>query len=145
MKLLKKLIFLFIFSLFLYDFLSSLSSFFILLSSSESSHFPFFFPFFFFLSLSLCLSISLSLLFSPPRPLPLRSAVAVEFGLTNEVNWWRSHVSFGSFFFFFFFSFFGCGFHVIVGGGGVWLIPCDLGCINGVDSSLHFFFLIVLC
>ena len=26
-----------------------------------------------------------------------------------------------------------------MGGGGVGLIPCDLGCINGVDSSLHFF------
>ena len=26
------------------------------------------------------------------------------------------------------------------GGGGVGLIPRDLGCINGVDSSLHFFF-----
>ena len=37
------------------------------------------------------------------------------------------------------------GFHVIVGGGGVGLIPCDLGCINGVDLSLHFFFLRVLC
>ena len=41
---------------------------------------------------------------------------------------------FGQFFFFFL----GCGFCVIVGGGGVGLIPCDLGCINGVDSSLHF-------
>ena len=41
--------------------------------------------------------------------------------------------------------FFGCGFHVIVGGGGVGLIPCDLGCINGVDLFLHFFFLRVLC
>ena len=30
---------------------------------------------------------------------------------------------------------------MIVGGGGVRLIPCDLDCINGVDSSLHFFFL----
>ena len=39
----------------------------------------------------------------------------------------------------FFFFFWGCGFRVIVGGGGVRLIPCDLGCINGVDSS-HFFF-----
>ena len=29
---------------------------------------------------------------------------------------------------------------MIVGGGGVGLIPCDFGCINGVDSSLHFFF-----
>ena len=37
-----------------------------------------------------------------------------------------------------------CGFHVIVGDGGVGLIPYDLGCINGVDSSLHFFFLKVL-
>ena len=34
----------------------------------------------------------------------------------------------------------GCGFHVIVGDGGVGLIPCDLGCINGVDSSLHLLF-----
>ena len=58
----------------------------------------------------------------------------MEFGLTNEVDWWRSHVSFGGFVF-------SCGFHVIVGGGGVGLIPCDLGCINGVDSSLHFYFL----
>ena len=40
--------------------------------------------------------------------------------------------------------FLGCGFHVIVGGGGVVFIPCDLGCINGVDSSLHFRFR-VLC
>ena len=30
---------------------------------------------------------------------------------------------------------------MIVGGAGVRLIPCDLGYINGVDSSLHFFFL----
>ena len=73
------------------------------------------------------------MLFSPPRSLPLRSAVAVEFGLTDEVDWWRSHVSLARFFF-------GCEFHVIVGGGGVRLFPCDLGCINGVDSSLHFFF-----
>ena len=37
---------------------------------------------------------------------------------------------FGQFFFFFG----GCGFHMIVGDdGGVGLIPCDLGCINGVD------------
>ena len=37
---------------------------------------------------------------------------------------------------------------MIVGGGGVGLIPCDFGCINGVDSSLHFLFFIffrVLC
>ena len=34
---------------------------------------------------------------------------------------------------------------MIVGGGGVGLIPCDLGCINGVDLSLHFFFFRVLC
>ena len=27
-----------------------------------------------------------------------------------------------------------------MGGGGVGLIQCDLGCINGVDSPLHFFF-----
>ena len=38
----------------------------------------------------------------------------------------------------FFFVFWGCGFRVIVGGGGVGLIPCDLGCINGVYSSLYF-------
>ena len=44
------------------------------------------------------------------------------------------------------FFFFGFGFHVIVGGGGVRSNPCDLGCINGVDSSLHFFFFeVVLC
>ena len=42
---------------------------------------------------------------------------------------------FGQFFFFFL----GCGFRVIVGGGGVGSIPYDLGCINGVESSLHFF------
>ena len=29
---------------------------------------------------------------------------------------------------------------MIVGGGGVGLIPCDFGCINRVESSLHFFF-----
>ena len=29
---------------------------------------------------------------------------------------------------------------MIMGGGGVGLILCDLGCINGIDSSLHFFF-----
>ena len=29
---------------------------------------------------------------------------------------------------------------IVGGGGGVGLIPRDLGCINGVDSSLHFFF-----
>ena len=28
---------------------------------------------------------------------------------------------------------------MIVGGGGVESIPYDLGCINGVESSLHFF------
>ena len=49
---------------------------------------------------------------------------------------------FGLLFFFFFSS---CGFHVIMGGDGVRLIPCDLGCINGVDLSLHFFFLRFLC
>ena len=38
------------------------------------------------------------------------------------------------------FFFLGYGFCVIVGGAGVRLIPCDLGYINGVDSSLHFFF-----
>ena len=42
---------------------------------------------------------------------------------------------FGQFFFFFL----GCGFRVIVGGGGVGSIPYNLGCINGVESSLHFF------
>ena len=26
-------------------------------------------------------------------------------------------------------------------GGGVELIPCDLGCINGADSSIYLFFL----
>ena len=49
----------------------------------------------------------------------------------------RFAMSSGGFFFFFF--------HVIVGGGGVGLIPCDLGCINGVDSSLHFFFFLEFC
>ena len=44
---------------------------------------------------------------------------------------------FGPFFFFLLSS---CGFHVILGGGGVGLIPCDFCCINGVDSSLHLFF-----
>ena len=40
----------------------------------------------------------------------------------------------------FFFFFLGCRFSVIVGDdGGVGLIPCDLGCINGVDSSLYLF------
>ena len=29
---------------------------------------------------------------------------------------------------------------MILGNGGVELISCDLGYINGVDSSLHFFF-----
>ena len=44
-----------------------------------------------------------------------------------------------------FFFFLGCGFGVIVGDdGGVGLIPCDLGCINGVDSSLHLLFFILL-
>ena len=46
------------------------------------------------------------------------------------------------------FFFLGYGFCVIVGGAGVRLIPCDLGYINGVDSSLHFFFFFffrVLC
>ena len=71
----------------------TLSSFFLLLSSPESSPLPFF-PFFFFVSL--CASVSLFfyfpchtlyfLFFSPPRPLPLRSAIVVEFGLTDEVN-----------------------------------------------------------
>ena len=42
------------------------------------------------------------------------------------------------------FFFFFCGFHVIVGGGGVGLIPCDLGCINGVDSSLHIYIYIYI-
>ena len=70
--------------------LLSLSSFFLLLSSLESS--PLLPPF--FLSLSLCfyfiffrlITLSLSLLFSPPRRLPLRSAVAVEFSLIDEVD-----------------------------------------------------------
>ena len=44
-------------------------------------------------------------------------------------------VGLGSFFFFFL----GYGFRVIVGGGRVGSIPYDLGCINGVESSLHFF------
>ena len=149
----------FFFSLFLYHFLSSLSfflrhslllcqlsSFFYssLFSNLQNLHLSLLFFFFFsllflffvtpllYVFFFFSLSHSLFLLFSLPRPLPLRSAVAVEFGLTDEVNWWRSHLSLG----FFFFPP-GCGFHVIVGGGGVGLIPCDLGCINGVDSSLH--------
>ena len=51
-------------------------------------------------------------------------------------------VGLGSFFFFFWL---GCGFYVIMGDGKVGLIPCDLDCINGVDSSLHFSFFRVLC
>ena len=118
---------LFIFSLFLYDSLSfssfflhhSLhlchtlflysSSFFSKIFTSPSSSSTFFFLvtfsvplclFFFFFQ---CHSLSLFLLFSPPRPLPLRLAVAMEFDLTDEVKWWRSHVSlvcvdFGDFF-----------------------------------------------
>ena len=34
---------------------------------------------------------------------------------------------------------------IVGGGGGVGLVPYDLGCINEVDSSLHFFFIGVLC
>ena len=34
---------------------------------------------------------------------------------------------------------------MILGGGGVGLIPCDLGCINGVNSSLQFFFFFESC
>ena len=42
--------------------------------------------------------------------------------------------------------FLGYGFHVIVGdGGGVELIPCDLGCINGADFISLFIFFRVLC
>ena len=44
-----------------------------------------------------------------------------------------------------FFFFWGCGFYVIMGDGKVGLIPCELDCINGVDSSLHFSFFRVLC
>ena len=50
--------------------------------------------------------------------------------------WWRAVLVYGGGFGHFFFL--GCGFRVIVGGGGVRLIPCDLGCINGVYSSLYF-------
>ena len=42
---------------------------------------------------------------------------------------------FGQFFFFFWFWI-----RCDCGGGGVGLVSCDLGYINGVDSSLHFFF-----
>ena len=50
-------------------------------------------------------------------------------GCTGGYVWWWQAVlvysgGFGLFFL-------GCGFRVIVGGGGVGLIPCDLGCING--------------
>ena len=45
----------------------------------------------------------------------------------------------------FFFFFLGCGFYVIMGDGKVGLIPCDLDCINGVDSSIHFFFFLEFC
>ena len=114
-KMLKNKIIFYSFSLFLYDFLSSLSFFitffllsfpfffflspplpstsvtlssffFLLLYSLESSSLFFFFlfPVTFFAPLSL--SLSLTFLFSPPRLLPLRSAVAVEFNLTDEVN-----------------------------------------------------------
>ena len=34
---------------------------------------------------------------------------------------------------------------MIVGDGGVGLIPCDLGCINGVDSSLYFVYFLEFC
>ena len=73
----------FLFSLLLYFSRTSTSPFFLFL---------FFFPFFPFLSLSLrllylfffpCHSLS-AFFFSPPRPLLLRSAVAVEFNLTDE-------------------------------------------------------------
>ena len=74
--------------------------FFSLLQSPKSSPLPsFLFLFFLFfsffpslrtsVSFFFPLSHSLFLLFSLPRPLPLRLAVAVEFGLTDEVNWWR--------------------------------------------------------
>ena len=103
--------------------------------SSENSPFfflSFFFPFFLFYhflfahspSLSLffffSLSVSLSVFFfSPPRPLPLRSATTVEFGLAREfsltdevvaVEIWRSLILISLCFFFFF----DYGFHVIV-------------------------------
>ena len=72
--------------------------FFLLISSQESSPLPFSFSFSFFLFF-FSLSLSLSLLFSPPRSLPLRLAITMEFSLTNEVDWWRSHVSWPFFFF----------------------------------------------
>ena len=61
-------------------------------------------------------------------------------GCTCGCGWWWWAVlayggGLGQFFFFL-----GYGFCVIVGGAGVRLIPCDLGYINGVDSSLHCFF-----
>ena len=135
--------FLFIFSLFFYDFsffsfllfssffLWNLRLFFIfchflfLFSSSFFSRI-FTSPFFFFgHSLSLCFFLRLDrchwdwpLPWSLASPMRSTSGDACKFHLL--------------------FFFFGCGFHVIVGGGGVGLISCDLGCINGVDSSLHF-------
>ena len=42
--------------------------------------------------------------------------------------WWQAVLMYSGGFGLFFL---GCGFRVIVGGGGVGLIPCDLGCING--------------
>ena len=47
------------------------------------------------------------------------------------VWWWQAVLVYSGGFGLFFFFFLGCGFRVIVGGGGVGLIPCDLGCING--------------
>ena len=81
-------------------------------SSSEISPLPFSFLFSitFFAPLSLSLSLRLDHCHWD-RPSPWSLA------------WWRSYVSLASFFFFFW---------------GLW-IPCDLGCINRVDSSLHFF------
>ena len=100
---------------------------FLLLSFSRTSTSPlfflsFFFPFFLFYhflfahspSLSLFffffpVTLPLCLFFSPPRPLPLRSATAVEFGLAKEfsltdevvaVEIWRSLILISLCFFF---------------------------------------------
>ena len=106
-----------------------------LLLSPEASPLCFFFFLFsfslffsFFLSLSLRLSVSsfffyyvtlsLSLLFSPPRLLQLRSAVAMEFGLTIACK-------FGLFIFIFFIR---CCWWMWVCAGGGYQCCCGSGC-----------------
>ena len=85
------------------------------------SFFFFLFSFFFFLFLS-------------------AFSIAIEISRCHGVwpHWWgwlvEMHASLVGFFFLVVDS-------MWLGGGGVGLIPCDLGCINGVDSSLHFLYL----